>query len=127
MELTPEMVRAAEAQGCHFTPATTEQVARLTMQRRIFLIDGEPHVAMREKTGVMETHGAVARLIAGEPPETPPAEAASMQQAAAEDAQAALELAKQSTAGRGGAQVLRGRRNTRRPGGMSRGTATRGG
>ena len=89
MELTPEQIAAAKASGCAFLPATDEQVARLTMQRRIFTIAGEPHVATRNDGAVKETHGAIAMLIAGEAPRVEE----TAQQAVAADAEAALEMA----------------------------------
>jgi hypothetical protein len=103
MELTPEQIAAARARGCTFLPATEEQVARLTMQRRIFTIDGQPHVAIRQDEAVKETHGAVALLIDGG---TSRSEETS-QQAAAAEAEVTLELAGETAAGRSGAQVVR--------------------
>jgi hypothetical protein len=103
MELTPEQIAAAKASGCTFLPATDEQVARLTMQRRIFTIAGQPHVATRNEGAVKETHGAIAMLIAGEAPRVEE----TAQQAVAADAEAALEMAGENAASRGGAQVVR--------------------
>ena len=62
MELTREQREAAEAGGCVLLPATDLQVGRLAAQRRIFLLDGRPHVA-RRADGFLETHGTLARLI----------------------------------------------------------------
>ncbi len=61
MELTPGQLRAARARGCVLTPATDDQVRRLSMQRRIFQVDGLPFVAARD--GFFETHGTLAALI----------------------------------------------------------------
>ena len=61
MELTPDQLRAARTGGCVITPATEDQVRRLTMQRRVFSIGGEPFVAARD--GFFETHGTLAALI----------------------------------------------------------------
>ncbi len=62
MELTRDQRAAAEARGCAFVPATEEQVRRLTMQRRVFRLDGEPVLATRDG-GYFETHGTLATLI----------------------------------------------------------------
>lgn len=63
MELTREQRAAAEACGCVLVPATEEQVRRLTMQRRVFRLDGAPVLATRDG-GYFETHGTLATLIA---------------------------------------------------------------
>lgn len=63
MELTREQRAAAEACGCALVPATEEQVRRLTMQRRVFRLDGAPVLATRDG-GYFETHGTLATLIA---------------------------------------------------------------
>jgi hypothetical protein len=62
LELTRDQRAAAEARGCAFVPATEEQVRRLTMQRRVFRLDGEPVLATRDG-GYFETHGTLATLI----------------------------------------------------------------
>ncbi len=69
MELTPAQLGAARARGCVLTPATEDQVRRLSMQRRIFLVDGLPFVAARD--GFFETHGTLAVLIEGHQPAAP--------------------------------------------------------
>jgi hypothetical protein len=79
MELTPEQIAAAKASGCTFLPAT------------------------RNEGAVKETHGAIAMLIAGEAPRVEE----TAQQAVAADAEAALEMAGENAASRGGAQVVR--------------------
>lgn len=61
MKLTSDQIRAATACGCVLTPASENQVGRLTMQRRIFSLDGKPFVA--ERNGVFETHGTLEALI----------------------------------------------------------------
>ena len=75
MELTPDQLRAAEACGCVFLPATDEQVGRLSMQRRVFRIGGRPFVATRDGGAFLETHAALLALIGGTasgPPGSPP-------------------------------------------------------
>ena len=62
MELTRDQRAAAEACGCALVPATEEQVRRLTMQRRVFRLDGEPVLATRDG-GFFETHATLAALI----------------------------------------------------------------
>ncbi len=68
MDLTQEQVEAAKACGCAFFPATEAQVARLSMQRRIFRIDGRPFLATRDGGGFFETHGTLLPLIEGQAP-----------------------------------------------------------
>ncbi|GAA0577244.1 hypothetical protein GCM10009416_14810 [Craurococcus roseus] len=51
------------------TPATDDQVRRLGMQRRIFLVRGEPFVAARD--GFFETWGTLAALIEAHRPAAP--------------------------------------------------------
>ncbi|SDB23226.1 hypothetical protein [Belnapia rosea] len=111
MELNPQQIAAAKARGCTFLPATEEQVARLTMQRRIFTIDGQPHVAIRQDEAVKETHGAIAMLIEGDTPQFEE----TTQQAAAAEAEVTLEMAGESAAARGGAQVVRRASRPRAP------------
>jgi uncharacterized membrane protein len=62
LNLTPDQQQAACACGITFVPATVSQVQRLTMQRRVFRIDGQPVMAMR-KGGFWETYGTLTRLI----------------------------------------------------------------
>ncbi|MGK7870945.1 hypothetical protein [Falsiroseomonas sp. E2-1-a20] len=62
MNLTSEQQRAARACGVTFVPATGAQVQRLTMQRRIFRIDDQPFLAVRND-GFWETYGTLMRLI----------------------------------------------------------------
>jgi outer membrane biosynthesis protein TonB len=70
LNLTPDDVRAAEAYGCAIVKATADQVARLTMQRRIFWLDGAP-VLLQRGTAPFETHGTLAALIARRPAGAP--------------------------------------------------------
>ena len=63
MTLTPAQISAARARGCAFFPATPDQVVRLGMQRRLFVLDGRPHVATRDGGGFLETHGTLAALL----------------------------------------------------------------
>ncbi|MGG5809641.1 hypothetical protein [Falsiroseomonas sp. CW058] len=108
MELSPDQVRAAEAAGCAFIPATPEQVARLTMQRRIFLIDGQPHLARRHGAGIFETQGTLAPLIAAASAGVVPSMPETLQEAEEADASATLEIAAENRgAGGGGAKVVR--------------------
>ena len=65
MDLTQEQVEAAQASGYAFFPATEAQIAVLSMQRRIFRIEGRPFVATRDDGGFMETHGTLLPLIEG--------------------------------------------------------------
>ncbi|WP_439548059.1 hypothetical protein [Falsiroseomonas sp.] len=117
MDLSPDQVRAARAAGCTFIAATEDQVARLTMQRRIFRIDGAPHLARRAQSGFYETYGTLAPLLGpsetGEPP-APPAE--TLQEAEAADASATLALAAESRGGRGAQVIRRGRPRSPRGG-----------
>jgi len=62
LELTREQRAAAEACGCAFVAATDEQVRRLTVQRRIFGLDGMPFLATRDGA-YFETHATLAALI----------------------------------------------------------------
>ncbi len=104
MELTTEQVRAARAAGCTFTAATPDQVARLTMQRRVFMVEGAPHLVRRPGSGFFETYGTLEPLIAGAPP--PPLE--TPQEAAEADASTAREMEAEGSAVRGGgAKVVR--------------------
>lgn len=61
MELTSDQRAAAEACGCSVVPATDDHVWRLTMQRRIFRIDGKPYLVVRD--GFNETHATLAALL----------------------------------------------------------------
>lgn len=61
MELRPDQLAAALACGCGFLLATEDQVRRLAAQRRIFLVHGEPVVAVRG--GFFETWATLAALI----------------------------------------------------------------
>ena len=128
MELTPDQLRAARACGCVFLPATDEQVGRLSMQRRVFRIDGQPFVATRDGGGFFETHGTLLPLIAGQAPGRERGSEDSgetAREAAAADAVAAAEIATEQRAARGGAQVVRSR-TAARPRVPSRGGGKRG-
>jgi hypothetical protein len=48
LHLTPAQIAAAMALGIRFTPATSDQVQRLAMQRKVFRIDEAPHLATRD-------------------------------------------------------------------------------
>ncbi len=120
MELTPEQRATAEACGCVFLPATDEQVGRLSMQRRVFRIDGRPFLATRDGGGFFETHGTLSVLIEGQAPGRERGSGETPQEAAAADAEAAAEIAIEQGAARGGAQVVR-RRSAAHPRIPSRG------
>jgi hypothetical protein len=62
VELTRDQRAAAEACGCTIVPATDDHVWRLTMQRRIFHVDGKPCLVVRQ--GFNETHATLAALLA---------------------------------------------------------------
>ncbi|MXP62844.1 hypothetical protein E0493_05705 [Roseomonas sp. M0104] len=53
-ELTPEQRQAAQARGRHFVAATDEQVATLSMQRRVFWMKGRAYLVVRSD-GFLET------------------------------------------------------------------------
>jgi len=120
LELTPVQRAAAEAGGCVFRPATDEQVGRLSMQRRVFRIDGRPFVATRDGGGFFETHATLLPLIGGHGRDRERGSGETAQEAAAADAAAAVEIATEQGAARGGAQVV-GRRTAGRPRGPARG------
>ena len=108
VQLTQEQLRAAKEGGIEFQPATPEQVARLTMQRRIFLLpDGQPHVGSRNGT-VWETHGAIALLIDGEAKGQPAAVVETLQEAAAADVETAVAMAAEQGSARGAQVIKRG-------------------
>ena len=110
MELTPDHLRAAQACGCVFLPATDAQVQRLSMQRRIFRLGGKPFVATRDGGAFLETHATLLPLIGGQAPGGERGSEDSgetAQEAAAADAVAAAEIATEQGAARGGAQVVR--------------------
>jgi hypothetical protein len=107
LELTPDQCAAAEACGCVFLPATDEQVGRLSMQRRVFRIDGRPCVATRDGGGFFETHATLLPLIGGQAPGGERGSGETAQEAAAADAEAAAQIATEQGAARGGAQVVR--------------------
>jgi hypothetical protein len=112
LKLSPQQVAAAKARGFALFPASQSQIDRMTMQRRIFEVEGRPHVVSRD--GVYyETHATLAPTLAhlpaepvatapepsapaepppppaaalAEPPAAPePAEAAAAEEAGAED------------------------------------------
>ena len=113
MDLTQEQVEAAEACGCAFSPATEAQVARLSMQRRIFRIGGEPFVATRDGGGFFETQGTLALLIEGHGSGAAPSKQETVHEAAAADAASEREIAGERRAG--GAQEVRRRGAAARP------------
>jgi hypothetical protein len=107
VDLTQEQVEAAKACGCAFFPATGAQVARMSMQRRVFRIDGRPFVATRDGGGFFDTQGTLSVLIEGQAPGRERGAGETAQEAAAADAEAAAEIATEQGAARSGAQVVR--------------------
>ena len=113
MDLTREQVEAAEACGCAFFPATEAQVARLSMQRRVFRIDGRPVVATRDGGGCFDTQGTLSVLIEGHGRGAAPGQQETVHEAAAADAVSEREIAGERRAG--GAQEVRRHRAGARP------------
>ena len=113
MDLTEEQVEAAEACGCAFLPATEAQVARLSMQRRVFRIGGSPFVATRDGGGFFETHGTLTLLVEGHWRSGAPGKQETVQEAAAADAVSEQEIAGER--GAGGAREVRRHRAAARP------------
>ena len=113
MDLTQEQVEAAEACGCAFCPAAEAQVARLSVQRRVFRIDGKPFLATRDGGGFFETHATLARLIEAHGRGGAPGKPETVQEAAAADAVSEKEIAGER--GAGGAQEVRRHRAGARP------------
>ncbi len=64
MELTPIQHRAARACGFAFFPVTEAQVQRLTMQKRVFRLDGQSFMVTRDGA-FWKTHGTLLRAIEG--------------------------------------------------------------
>ena len=120
LELTPDHLRVAQTCGCVFLPATDAQVQRLSMQRRIFRISGEPFVATRDGGAFLETHATLLPLIGGQAPGRERGSGETAQEAETADAEAAAEIATEQGAARGGAQVVR-RGTAARPWGPSHG------
>lgn len=71
MKLTPQQIAAAKARGFTIFPATRDQVERMTMQRRVFLVDDRPHVVSRDGL-YFETHATLAPVLKDVPAEAPP-------------------------------------------------------
>jgi len=92
MDLTNEQVEAAKACGCAFFPASEAQVARLSMQRRIFRIDGSAFMATRDGGGFFKTHGTLSLLIAGHSRGGAPGKQEMVHEAAAADAASEREI-----------------------------------
>jgi CspA family cold shock protein len=99
MELTREQYEMARACGCTFFPASEAQVARLSMQNRIFVLNGKPFMATRDGGGFYETHGTLARLIEAHKRGEPPSIGETVQEAAAADAVSEREMAGERGAG----------------------------
>jgi hypothetical protein len=113
VDLTQEQVEAAKACGCAFLPATEAQVALLSMQRRIFRIDGSPFVATRDGGGFFETQGTLSVLIEAHGRGAAPVKQETAHEAAAADAVSEKEIAGERRAG--GAQEVRRRGAGTRP------------
>jgi hypothetical protein len=123
MELTQEQFDAAAACGCTLIPADEAQVARLSMQRRIFTRNGKPFVATRDAGGFHETHATLALLIGAHSGDEVSSRGDTLQQVAAADAASAREM--DSERGTGGAQEVRTRRPTSGPRTPARGVKRR--
>ncbi|MCK8786621.1 hypothetical protein M0638_19790 [Roseomonas sp. NAR14] len=128
MELSPEQRGAAEACGCVMLPATDDQIARLTMQRRIFSVDGRPCLITRHGSGFYETHGTLSAILAAAPhrttarnaAEAPPAfapEPSPRAEAAEAEAEAAADLLAEveASGGNEGSKVRMIKRRTSQP------------
>ena len=112
MILTEQQITAAKARGCAFFPATQDQVARLSMQRRIFTLDGRPHIASRDGGGFLETHGTLMSLE-GRASRGDQVTAETVDEAAAAEAETATQMAAEGVGG--SAQVVRRRSAGARP------------
>ncbi|MBL6456047.1 hypothetical protein JMJ55_11985 [Belnapia sp. T6] len=91
MILNPDEVAAARAIGCAFFPATELQVQRLTMQQRIFTVDGKRYLVSRDGS-YFETVGTLRALLAKYVPPPPPPDQAQPEPAPVETAPPAAEL-----------------------------------
>ena len=123
MELTQEQFDAAAAYGCTFVPADDAQVARLSMQRRIFTRNGKPFVATRDAGGFYETQATLALLIGTDSGGEVSSRGDTLQQVAAADAAAAREMDRER--GIGGAQEVRSRQTATGPRTPARGVKPR--
>ena len=63
LQLSSDQIAAAKACGIAFLPASPDQVQRLSMQLKVFRIDGQPHLATRDGD-FFETAATLERLIA---------------------------------------------------------------
>ncbi|WBV45426.1 hypothetical protein [Pseudoroseomonas cervicalis] len=85
MNLSRAQVQAAQANGRQFLPADPAQVARLSMQRRIFWVEGQPCLAQRED-GFLETAATLEHFLEEvAPAAAPPATAPDLPEASAPD------------------------------------------
>src|SRR4051794_30084973 len=123
MELTQEQFDATAACGCTFVRAIDAQLARLSMQRRIFTRNGKPFVATRDAGGFHETHATLALLIGVHLGGEVSSRGDTLQQAAAADAASAREM--ETERGTGGAQEVRSRPTTTGPRTSARGVKRR--
>jgi hypothetical protein len=121
MELTQEQFETARACGCTFLPVIESQIARLSMQRRIFTLDGQSFLATRDGGGFHETHATLALLLEAHGRGAMPSAGETVQEAAAADA--ACERAMVEEGGAGGAQEVGRRSVATRPKGPWRGRA----
>ncbi|MDJ0389702.1 hypothetical protein QMO56_16430 [Roseomonas sp. E05] len=62
VELTPEQRQAAQARGRHVVAATDEQIATLSMQRRVFWMEGRAFLVVRPD-GFLETVATLQALL----------------------------------------------------------------
>jgi hypothetical protein len=113
VDLTREQMEAAEACGCAFLPATEAQFARLSMQRRVFRVEGKPFMATRDGGAFHETHAMLAWLIEGHRRGEAPGKPETVHEAAAADAVSEREIAGER--GAGGAREVRHRGAAARP------------
>jgi hypothetical protein len=123
MELTQAQFDAAAACGCNFVPADEAQVARLSMQRRIFTRNGKPFVATRDAGGFHETHTTLALLIDSHAGSEVSSRGDTLHQVAAADAASAKEM--ESERGTGGAQEVPSRQPATGPRTSARGVRRR--
>ena len=63
LQLSLDQIAAAKACDIAFKPASPDQVQRLSMQRKVFWIDGQPHLATRDGS-FFETAATLERSIA---------------------------------------------------------------
>jgi hypothetical protein len=106
MELTQDQVRAALAAGRIVRPCD-RGAGGAADDAAPHLHGGRPRACVaRGEGGFLETHGTLAPVL-DDPGGFAPVRVETVQEAAAEDASATLEVAAENQGGRGGAQVVR--------------------